>query len=110
MLALVAFLVLTPMLLALVGHPALAQDSDQQFGGTPLNFGDLVVVNRPYASNGAQLALERFYVDRGIISDPYLSAVAGSGSDQPSGVSPSVKWTSPMRDHSPSWLGSFRKT
>ncbi len=79
MLALVAFLVLTPMLPALVGHPALAQDSDQQFGGTPLNFGDLVVVNRPYASNGAQLALERFYVDRGIISDPYLSAVAGSG-------------------------------
>ena len=75
MLAVVAMLVLTPMVPALIGHPALAQDSDQQFGGTPLNFGDLVVVNRPYASNGAQLALERFYVDRGIISDPYLSAV-----------------------------------
>jgi len=28
--------------------------------------------------------LERFYVDRGIISDPYLSAVAGSGKDQAS--------------------------
>lgn len=84
MVAVVAMLALTPMIPALIGHPALAQDSDQQFGGTPLNFGDLVVLNRPYASNGAQLALERFYVDRGIIADPYLSAVAGSGSNQPS--------------------------
>src|SRR5215213_11699633 len=35
---------------------------------------------------------------------------AKRGSDQPSGVSPSVNWTRPIRDHSPSWPGSLRKT
>jgi len=81
MLAIVAMLAFTPALPALLGVPALAQERDQTFGGTPLNFGDLVVLQRPYASAGAELALERFYVDRGIIVDPYLSAVAGSGQD-----------------------------
>src|SRR5690349_4403898 len=75
--AVVALLMLTPLLPALLTQPARAQDSDESLAGKPLNFGDLVVINRPYASNGAQLALERFYVDRGIIADPYLSAVAG---------------------------------
>lgn len=83
MLAIVAVLALTPALPALLGSPAMARDRDQTFGGTPLNFGDLVVLQRPYASVGAELALERFYVDRGIIVDPYLSAVAGSGREQP---------------------------
>ncbi len=82
--AIVAALMLTPLLPALLGHPAMAQETDQRFGGQPLNFGEMVVLQRPFASNGAQLALERFYVDRGIIADPYLSAVAGSGRDQPS--------------------------
>lgn len=82
--AVVMLMVLAPMLPALFGHPALAQEGEQRFGGTPLNFGNMVVLQRPFASNGAQLALERFYVDRGIIVDPYLSAVAGSGRDQPS--------------------------
>lgn len=80
----VALLVLTPLLPAAVGQPVRARISDQEFGGKPLNFGDLVVIQRPFVSNGAKLALERFYVDRGIISDPYLSAVAGSGGSEPS--------------------------
>jgi len=83
MLAIVAALAFTPALPALLGYPALAQEHDRTFGGTPLNFGDLVVLQRPYASAGAELALERFYVDRGIVVDPYLSAVAGSGRDHP---------------------------
>ncbi len=98
MFAIVALLVLTPLLPATVGSPALAQDSDQQLGGTPLNFGNLVVINRPYASNGAQLALERFYVDRGLISDPYFSAVAGSG-----GTNPSANQQVPFRNPAPAF-------
>jgi hypothetical protein len=81
--AVVALLVLAPMLTWLAPSAAIAQGSDQ-LAGRPLNFGDLVVIDRQFASNGAKLALERFYVDRGIISDPYLSAVAGSGGDDPS--------------------------
>jgi hypothetical protein len=81
--AVVTLLVLAPMLTWLVPSAAIAQGSDQ-LAGRPLNFGDLVVIDRQFASNGAKLALERFYVDRGIISDPYLSAVAGSGGDDPS--------------------------
>jgi hypothetical protein len=81
--AVVTLLVLAPMLTWLAPSAAIAQGSDQ-LAGRPLNFGDLVVIDRQFASNGAKLALERFYVDRGIISDPYLSAVAGSGGDDPS--------------------------
>ncbi|MEZ4507140.1 MAG: hypothetical protein R2848_15140, partial [Thermomicrobiales bacterium] len=79
----VALLVLAPLLTGLEPRGVVAQGSDQ-LAGRPLNFGDLVVIDRQFASNGAKLALERFYVDRGIISDPYLSAVAGSGGQEPS--------------------------
>ncbi len=79
----VALLVLAPLLTGLEPRAVAAQGSDQ-LAGRPLNFGDLVVIDRQFASNGAKLALERFYVDRGIISDPYLSAVAGSGGQEPS--------------------------
>lgn len=81
--AIVALLVLAPMLTWMAPKAVIAQGSDQ-LAGRPLNFGDLVVIDRQFASNGAKLALERFYVDRGIISDPYLSAVAGSGGREPS--------------------------
>lgn len=82
-LGVVALLVLAPLLTGLSSRVAVAQESGQ-LAGRPLNFGDLVVIDRQFVSNGAKLALERFYVDRGIISDPYLSAVAGSGGQDPS--------------------------
>ncbi len=81
--AVAALLMLAPVLTLLAARPAIAQESDQ-LAGRALNFGDMVVIDRQFASNGAKLALERFYVDRGIVSDPYLSAVAGSGGDEPS--------------------------
>ncbi len=81
--AIVALLALAPMLTLLAPKITRAQESNQ-LAGRPLNFGDLVVIDRQFASNGAQLALERFYVDRGIVSDPYLSSVAGSGGQEPS--------------------------
>ncbi len=81
--AVVTLMLLAPMLAWSVPKTATAQWSEQ-LAGRPLNFGDLVVIDRQFASNGAKMALERFYVDRGIISDPYLSAVAGSGGDEPS--------------------------
>lgn len=80
---LVALLALAPALTWIAPKAAIAQESDQM-AGRPLNFGDLVVIDRQFVSNGAKLALERFYVDRGIINDPYLSAVAGSGGSDPS--------------------------
>lgn len=76
--AAIALLALSPLVPAYVGHPALAEEKES-FGGQPLNFGNMVMLNREFVSNGAGLALERFYVDEGLIQDPYLAAGSGSG-------------------------------
>lgn len=81
--AVVALLVLAPLAPAAVGQPALAED-EGSFGGQPLNFGSLVMLNREYVSNGAQLALERFYVDKGMVPDPYTAAGSGTGQGEAS--------------------------
>lgn len=76
--AIVGALISAPMAAILLGQPARAAE-DSGFGIKPLNFGDMVMLNREYISNGAKLALERFYVDRGMVPDPWFMAGSGTG-------------------------------
>jgi hypothetical protein len=62
-------------------HHVLAEEEEGSLAGRPLNFGGLTVPTRPFISDGAELSLERLYVDFGLMPDPFLSAAGSSGQE-----------------------------
>lgn len=62
---------------SLAGTPRAAAE-EAAFAGQPLNFGGLYVPSRNFLSSGAEMALERYYVDMGVVDDPYLAAAQGT--------------------------------